>query len=71
MLYNMILISHYVILYYIIQVLVTINLGLLNLILTVIVDRAQQAHLEDTKLVLQQRKDIYIYIYIYDICVYT
>lgn len=40
-------------------VMVTIDLGLLNLILTVIVDRAQAAHQEDTKFLMQQRMEHY------------
>jgi len=39
------------------MVLVTVNLGLMNLILSVIVDKAQQAHSEDVEFHLQQRDE--------------
>merc|ERR1712232_1172097 len=40
-----------------VSVLVSIQLGLMNLILSVIVDKAQQAHADDARFVLQQRQE--------------
>ncbi|CAE8636273.1 unnamed protein product, partial [Polarella glacialis] len=45
---------------YFMAVFVSINLGLMNLILSVIVDKAQQAHAEDAKYHLQAQNEGYL-----------